>query len=171
MSLDAASINGLKVAELKVELGKRGLEIKGKKAELVARLTEAVEAECTAAGMKESPPSAELELSERGCSEGGTRDLFEETEGANLQGASLEGCDLSGFDLSGVSLMECSLKGAILTGTNLKGANLYKASLEGCDLTDVEVDGETSVHGAKINQAHRALFSGCRHVSHVSWCD
>lgn len=48
MSLDAASINGLKVAELKVELGKRGLEIKGKKAELVARLTEAVEAESAA---------------------------------------------------------------------------------------------------------------------------
>ena len=31
-------------------------------------------------------PSAELELSERGCPEGGTRALFEETEGANLQG-------------------------------------------------------------------------------------
>ena len=40
MSLDAAAIAGLKVAELKAELEQRGLPTGGKKADLAARLTQ-----------------------------------------------------------------------------------------------------------------------------------
>ena len=54
MSLDAAAIAKFKVAELKAELVARGLDNKGKKAELAARLTEAVEAEAAAAAAPEA---------------------------------------------------------------------------------------------------------------------
>ena len=48
MSLDAAAIAKFKVAELKAELEQRGLPTAGKKADLAARLTEAVENEAPA---------------------------------------------------------------------------------------------------------------------------
>ena len=59
MSLDAATIAGFKVAELKAELEQRGLSTTGKKADLAARLTEAVENE--AGGEEEAPAEAVVE--------------------------------------------------------------------------------------------------------------
>ena len=67
MSLDAAAIAGLKVAELKAELEQRGLPTGGKKADLAARLTEAVaneaavEEEAPAAVEEEAPAAVEEE--------------------------------------------------------------------------------------------------------------
>ena len=58
MSLDAATIAGFKVAELKAELEQRGLSTVGKKADLAARLTEAVENE---AGGEEAPAETVVE--------------------------------------------------------------------------------------------------------------
>ena len=60
MSLDAATIAGFKVAELKAELEQRGLPTSGKKAELAARLTEAVANEATAVE-EEAPVAAAAE--------------------------------------------------------------------------------------------------------------
>ncbi len=58
MSLDAATIAGFKVAELKAELEQRGLSTVGKKADLAARLTDAVENE---AGGEEAPAETVVE--------------------------------------------------------------------------------------------------------------
>ncbi len=61
MSLDAATIAGFKVTELKAELEQRGLPTTGKKADLAARLTEAVENEAANGAEEQAPAEAEEE--------------------------------------------------------------------------------------------------------------
>jgi len=67
MSLDIAKLNDLKVPELKEHLTARGLETKGKKAELVTRLTAALEKEKAASsGSSSKDESADVDVTDIG---------------------------------------------------------------------------------------------------------
>ena len=63
--------------------------------------------------------------------------------GANLSGADLRGANLRGANLSGADLRGANLRGANLDGADLSGANLTRAYLNGAYLTGANLTGAT----------------------------
>jgi hypothetical protein len=62
-------------------------------------------------------------------------------KGADLTGANLKGANLKGADLTGTDLTGANLRGADLKGANLTGAYLMGAYLKDTDLTGADLTG------------------------------
>jgi len=65
--------------------------------------------------------------------------LKKDLRGADLSGADLREADLRGADLSGADLSEADLRGADLSGADLRGAYLREADLSGAYLRSYKV--------------------------------
>ncbi|MEA2626700.1 MAG: hypothetical protein QOD06_2745 [Candidatus Binatota bacterium] len=81
--------------------------------------------------------------------------------GRDLRGADLSGEDLRDAHLDGADLSGARLRGANLHGLDLRGARLRDASLDGADLRDARVDG-ADLRGAGLagTLANGSSFSG-----------
>jgi len=67
--------------------------------------------------------------------------LKKDLRGADLSGADLREADLRGADLSGADLSEADLREADLSGADLSGADLSEADLRGADLSGADLRG------------------------------
>ena len=73
--------------------------------------------------------------------------------GAYLSGANLRDANLRGANLSGANLRDANLSGAYLGGAYLRDANLRYASLSGADLGDANLGG-ANLSGANLRDAN-----------------
>jgi len=72
--------------------------------------------------------------------------------GADLSGANLRGADLSSADLSGANLSGANLRSADLSGANLSGADLRSADLRSANLRSADLSG-ANLSGADLSSA------------------
>jgi hypothetical protein len=79
--------------------------------------------------------------------------LLEICDATHLRGANLSGANLRGADLTGANLSGANLRGADLTGANLSGANLRGADLTGANLRDADLGG-ADLLGANLTGAN-----------------